>query len=92
MIRLKDITKTYPTLHGGLPVLKGVNLHVREAAITQAWVVRKPSADGMITALECYDAKGEQLVQLFGKRKPGIPELEHWRAIIGKAEAEMRLA
>lgn len=68
------------------------NLHVREAAIAQAWVVRKPSADGMITALECYDAKGEQLVQLFGKRKPGIPELEHWRAIIGKAEAELRLA
>lgn len=68
------------------------NLHVREAAITQAWVVRKPSADGMITALECYDAEGEQLVQLFGKRKPGIPELEHWRAITGKAEAELRLA
>lgn len=68
------------------------NLHVREAAIAQAWVVRKPSADGIVTALECYGAKGELLVQLFGKRKPGIPELEHWRTIIAEAEAAQRLA
>lgn len=68
------------------------NLHVREAAIAQAWVVRKPSVDGMITALECYDAQGQQLVQLFGKRKPGIPELEQWRALIAAVEATHRLA
>ncbi len=68
------------------------NLHVREAAIAQAWVVRKPSADGLITALECFDAKGEQVVQLFGKRKPGIPELEQWRALIGRVEEAHRLA
>lgn len=68
------------------------NLHVREAAIASAWVVRKPSVDGTITALECYDAKGAQLVQLFGKRKPGIPELEHWRELIARAEAVHRLA
>lgn len=68
------------------------NLHVREAAIAQAWVVRKPSADGMISALECYDAKGQLIVQLFGKRKPGIPELEQWRGIIANAESAHRLA
>lgn len=68
------------------------NLHVREAAIAQVWVVRKPSADGMISALECYDAKGQLIVQLFGKRKPGIPELEQWRGIIANAESAHRLA
>lgn len=62
------------------------NLHVREAAIAHCWVVRKPTADGMVTALECYDANGEQLVQLFGKRKPGIPELESWRALVAEVE------
>jgi putative hemin transport protein len=68
------------------------NLHMREAAVAQCWVVRKPSVDGMITALECFDAKGNQIVQLFGARKPGIPELERWRAIIGAVEAENLLA
>lgn len=63
------------------------NLHVREAAIAHCWVVRKPTADGMVTALECYDATGEQLVQLFGKRKPGIPELESWRTLVAEVEA-----
>lgn len=68
------------------------NLHVREAAIATAWVVRKPSVDGVITALECYDASGAQPVQLFGKRKPGIPELEQWRELIARAEQAHRLA
>lgn len=68
------------------------NLHVREAAITQSWVVRKPTTDGMVTALECYDAQGGLLVQLFGKRKPGIPELEDWRVLVAEVEADLKQA
>jgi putative hemin transport protein len=62
------------------------NLHVREAAIHSCWVVRKPSVDGTITAIECFDDQGEQIVQLFGKRKPGIPELASWRSLVGRLE------
>lgn len=65
------------------------NLHVHEEAIVSSWVVRKPTDDGMVTALECYNAEGEQLVQLFGKRKPGIPELESWRELIVDLEREV---
>lgn len=65
------------------------NLHAREEAIATSWVVRKPTDDGMVTALECYNAEGEQLVQLFGKRKPGIPELESWRELIADLEREL---
>lgn len=68
------------------------NLHLREAAIASAWVVRKPSTDGIITSIECYDAKGSLIVQLFGKRKPGSPELDQWRALVAGAEASLRLA
>lgn len=57
------------------------NLHLDEALIAQSWVVRKPTADGVVTSLELYDAAGELILQLFGKRKPGSPELEAWRAI-----------
>ncbi|HPF90189.1 MAG TPA: ChuX/HutX family heme-like substrate-binding protein [Flavobacteriales bacterium] len=62
------------------------NLHVREEAITESWIVRKPTVDGMVTALECYDASGEQIVQVFGARKPGIPELTDWRTLTEEVE------
>lgn len=58
------------------------NLHLREEAINSVYVVKKNSVDGTITSLEVFDKDGEMLVQLFGKRKPGIPELETWRELI----------
>ncbi|OJJ18689.1 hemin-degrading factor [marine bacterium AO1-C] len=64
------------------------NLHVKEPSLKDVWVVRKPTKDGMVTALECFDAEGKQVVQLFGKRKPGIPELEAWREIIAEVEQQ----
>ena len=60
----------------------GFNLHLDETRIAQAWVVVKPTEDGDVTAIEAYDPDGVQIVQLFGKRKPGIPELEAWREIV----------
>ena len=68
------------------------NMHVREGAITESWVVRKPSVDGMVTAIECYDAKGVLVVQFFGKRKPGIPELPEWAALVADIEKKSKLA
>ena len=59
----------------------GFNLHLREDLIAEAYVVVKPTVDGVVTALECFDAHGELIVQFFGKRKPGVPEREDWRAL-----------
>lgn len=58
------------------------NLHLNEANIASAFIVKKPSTDGDVTSLEVFDAKGEMIVQFFGERKPGIPELETWRALV----------
>ncbi len=58
------------------------NLHIKSESLAEVWVVRKPSVDGIVTSLECFDSKGELIVQFFGKRKPGIPELEGWREIV----------
>lgn len=60
---------------------RSFNLHLREDALASAWVVRKPTKDGVVTALELYDADGELVAQLFGKRKPGTPELLAWRVL-----------
>jgi putative hemin transport protein len=57
------------------------NLHLNETAIDRAWVVRKPSVDGDVNSLEVFDKEGELIVQFFGKRKPGIPELQSWRDV-----------
>ncbi len=63
------------------------NLHIKESDISETWLVRKPSEDGIVTSLEFYNAEGEQIMQLFGKRKPGIPEDLNWRKT---AEALLR--
>lgn len=58
------------------------NLHLKETAIANTYVVKKPSEDGIVTSIEVFDDKGEMIVQFFGERKPGIPELETWRSVI----------
>lgn len=58
------------------------NLHLDMSKIAQTWVVRKPTEDGIVTAIEVFNEMGEIIVQFFGKRKPGIPELDIWRKTI----------
>lgn len=70
----------------------GFSLHVREDHLDRAWVVRKPTRDGFVTALELYDRAGELIVQLFGRRKPGLPELETWRTALSDATAGLTTA
>lgn len=57
------------------------NLHLQTRGVTELWRVRKPSSDGLITSWEAFDAQGELVLQLFGARKPGVPELPAWRAL-----------
>lgn len=58
------------------------NLHIWEPGIAQAWVVRKPTVDGVVTSVECFNAREELVVTLFGKRKPGSPELVAWQELV----------
>jgi putative hemin transport protein len=49
------------------------NLHVREADLAEAWVVRKPASGGVIASLECFDAQGTEVLLVFGKRPDDAP-------------------
>jgi putative hemin transport protein len=62
----------------------GFNLHLQTRSIAQSWIVRKPTADGVVTSLELYDAAGGTIAQFFGERKPGIPERSDWRALLSR--------
>ncbi|MEH6566768.1 MAG: ChuX/HutX family heme-like substrate-binding protein [Halopseudomonas sp.] len=57
----------------------GFSLHLRESAIEQLWRVRKPSADGMLSSLQAYDAQGDLIMQVTDARKPSQPEDAVWR-------------
>jgi putative hemin transport protein len=62
----------------------GFNLHLRTDLVAQTFVVRKPTADGIVTSLELFDANGDNIAMLFGARKPGQPELAGWRALVAQ--------
>ena len=58
------------------------NMHLREDTIGSAWVVKKPTRDGLVTSVELFDHNKELVVSFFGLRKPGQPELEEWRKLV----------
>jgi putative hemin transport protein len=60
------------------------NLHLREAGVTAAWRIVKPTEDGAVTSIELLDAAGEVVALLFGERKPGKPERDDWRALVAE--------
>jgi putative hemin transport protein len=60
------------------------NLHLKTDGIDQCWVVKKPTIDGLVTSLEVFDQNRNLIIQIFGKRKPGLRELKLWREIISK--------
>jgi putative hemin transport protein len=60
------------------------HLRLRSDRIAEAWVVRKPTVDGTVSALELYDAEGDLVAQLFGARRPGHPEPSRWRTLLGR--------
>ncbi|MDR6525987.1 putative hemin transport protein [Chryseobacterium rhizosphaerae] len=62
------------------------NLHLDVTKIAEAWIVKKPTEDGEVTAIEVFNADGDFIVQFFGKRKPGIPELQEWKDLVAELE------
>lgn len=70
----------------------GFNLHLRETAVASSWVVTKPTSDGPVTSLELFDASGENIALLFGKRKPGQPEDAAWHALAHGLAGDSRSA
>lgn len=62
------------------------NLHLDVTKIAEAWIVKKPTEDGEVTAIEVFNSEGDFIVQFFGKRKPGIPELQEWKDLVAELE------
>jgi putative hemin transport protein len=65
----------------------GFNLQLRADRIASSWIVRRPSRDGDVTALELFDPNGETIALMFGERKPGLHEPAAWRAVLERLPA-----
>lgn len=63
------------------------NMHLKQNNIHTAWVVKKPTADGEVTSVEAFDRDKNLIVQFFGLRKPGIPELDGWKKLVNDLPA-----
>ena len=63
------------------------NLHINQTEIASAWIVKKPTDDGIVSSLEIFNRQGENVALFFGKRKPGIPEMEDWRKLLATINA-----
>ncbi len=80
-IHTGPVVRTVPTGPWFNVLDPGFNLHLKEDGLAAAWIVRKPTRDGVVTSLEVFDAEGGTVAQLFGERKPGVPEDLGWRAL-----------
>ena len=57
------------------------NLHLKENHLHSAWVVRRPSTEGVITCIDFFDAQNNLIMSTFGKRIPLEPEMPEWQAL-----------
>lgn len=59
---------------------RSFNLHMREDRIAQAWIVKKPTAAGIVTTIEVFNAEGDLVAALCDHREPGTdaPDLRRW--------------
>lgn len=79
----QDVISTVRVMDNWLNILdSNFNMHLNLDIITDTWVVKKPTSDGEVTSIECFDKNRELMVQFFGLRKPGKPELQEWKTLV----------
>ena len=79
----QDVIRTVRVMDNWLNILDpDFNMHLNMDEITDVWIVKKPTSDGEVTSIECFNKDRELMVQFFGLRKPGKPELEEWKTLV----------
>lgn len=63
-----------------------LKLALLRANIDRGWVVKRPAKDGMITSVEFYDKKGDQIINIFSRRERNKEESAVWRKIVAGLE------
>lgn len=53
-------------------------LHLNPAGVASVYLVEKPTREGRIYSVEVFGPAGEEVLWIFGARKPGLPVPEAW--------------
>lgn len=81
----KGLLKKTVDWKGWLNVMDpGVELHLSEEGVADAWVVKKPTVDGHVTSLELFDAHGRDVVAFFGIRTQEKKQEERWQQALAQ--------
>ncbi|BDD03053.1 hemin-degrading factor [Aureibacter tunicatorum] len=79
----QDVVKKIFPMENWLNIMDpDFNMHLKTDLIDTAWVVKKPTKDGVVTSIELFDKDRTLICQFFGLRKPGSPEREDWRQVV----------
>lgn len=60
---------------------EGFSMHLKDNAIAETWVVRRPVREGFVTCIEGFDERRRTVIQIFGRRAEGETELREWTEI-----------
>lgn len=61
-------------------------LHLDSARIDSTWIVRIPTAWGIISSIEIYNPEEELTARIFGFKEDGQPESGDWRKLLARYE------
>lgn len=59
-----------------------LNIHIRDQQIAAIWVVKKPTADGVLASVEVYNGQGDIVIQFYPQRERHKPEPEAWPKLL----------
>lgn len=65
------------------------NLHLNTDKVVETWRIARPTKDGTIHSIECFDAEGTSIVTFFGERHEGEAERQDWRDNIDRLEGAL---
>lgn len=63
------------------------HLHLRTEAITETWLVRKPTKSGDVLSVEAYDEDGERIILFNGMPEPEGPAMSGWQMLTNQLVA-----
>ena len=66
------------------------NLHVQEEKVNSAWVICKPTKDGIVWSLELFDKSNKTIALFFAKRQEGSPQSEAWKKLLLSLDREKK--
>lgn len=60
----------------------GLDLHLQGDHVAEVWAVDKPTKRGQTLSVECFDAEGALIAQIFGVGKAGPEAIAAWTALV----------